>query len=646
MSYTINIDTGGTFTDGFITDQEIAIRTKVETTPHDLTAGILACIDQGATYLGLTRSELLQITETVRFSTTIGTNALINRSGPKVGLLIGSRLAELVLNTLPEDLPLQEELSVCLDETSGGVDAKDVTEAVHQLLERGARILVVALDSGEALPERERAVREAITNDFPRHYLGAVPVLCSNQVTLSNNDAVRVNTAIVNAYLHHDMSRVLYRVEDQLRLDGYRYPLLVATADAGTSRVAKTTALRTWGSGPAGGVAGASAYSEKLGLSYVITLDVGGTSSDISTLSDSRWAYRVQPSIANVPVALPAVDIDSIGIGGGSIAEVVDGVLTVGPQSAGAQPGPAAFGLGGDQATVTDAIACLGILDPLHFLGGRKKLDLEAANQIIKNKIAEPLDLSISEAAWKVIDLASNHIAQALLEIMVKNEKRPEDCSIFVIGGAGGYLAHQIALMTNAGSTYVFASNPVFSAFGLSTLAISHSYEARPGPQLDVELQDLRRRAYRDMQGEAIDLERVTLSLEAEFEDSENPGEIQDVQFGDVTENTSDEVIGELASSGAQLVRLRATESTPAFPLPSSPSGKLSLQSNRIIKWKTEESSTPVFDWDQAPRGTEVQGPAILESVDSTLVVPPLATLTIGDNGEAMLGQREGGEDL
>ncbi len=645
MSYTINIDTGGTFTDGFITDQTIAIRTKVETTPHDLTAGILACIDQGATYLGLTQSELLQSTETVRFSTTIGTNALINRSGPKVGLLIGSRLAKSVLNALPEGLPLQEELNICLDETSGGVDAKDVTEAVHQLLERGARILVVALDSGEGLPERETTVREAITSDFPRHYLGAVPVLCSNQVTLSNNDVVRVNTAVVNAYLHHDMSRVLYRIEDQLRLDGYRYPLLVATADAGTSRVAKTTALRTWGSGPAGGVAGASAYSQELGLSYVITLDVGGTSSDISTLSDSRWTYRVQPAIANVPVALPAVDIDSIGIGGGSIAEVIDGVLTVGPQSAGAQPGPAAFGLGGDQATVTDAITCLGILDPLHFLGGRKTLDLEAASQIIINKIAEPLSLSISEAAWKVIDLASDHIAQALLEIMEKNERKSEDCAIFVIGGAGGYLAQQIALMTGVGSTYVFASNPVFSAFGLSTLAISHSYEVRPGPQLDLELNDLRHRAYRDMQGEAINLERVSLSLEAEFEVPERPGEIQAVQFGDVTENFPDETLGELASNGAQLVRLRATESTSAPLLPSSPSGSLSPVSNRIIIWKTGESSTPVFDWDQAPRGAEVQGPAILESVDSTLVVPPLATLTIGDKGEAVFGQREGGEN-
>ena len=161
MSYTINIDTGGTFTDGFITDQTITIRTKVETTPHDLTAGILACIDQGATYLGVTRSELLQSTETVRFSTTLGTNALINRSGPKVGLLIGSRLAKLVLNTLPEDLPLQEELIVCLDEISGGVDANALKKpkqffGAARNTEEGGSLTIIAtalIDTGSRMDD-------------------------------------------------------------------------------------------------------------------------------------------------------------------------------------------------------------------------------------------------------------------------------------------------------------------------------------------------------------------------------------------------------------------------------------------------------------------------------------------------------------
>ena len=645
MTYVINIDTGGTFTDGFITDRTDSIRTKVETTPHDLTVGILACIDQGASLLGITRPELLRNTETVRFSTTLGTNSLINRSGPKVGLLIGSPLVDSVLKALPEDLPLQEELIVSLDEGSGGIDSQEVSEAVHQLLERGARILVVVLGPGPDLTARETAVRAAITSDFPRHYLGAVPVLCSNQITLSSNDLIRVNTAILNAYLHHDMSRVLYRVEDQLRADGYRYPLLVATADAGTARVAKTTALRTWGSGPAGGVAGAAAYSSVLDLNYVLTLDVGGTSSDISTLHNSRWVYRVQPSVANVPVALPAVDIESIGIGGGSIAEVADGVLTVGPKSAGAQPGPAAFGLGGSQATVTDAISCLGILDPVHFLGGRKKLDLEAANLVIQSQIANPLDLLTSEAAWKVVDAASHRIAQVVLKTIAKADQDPQDCVIFVIGGAGGYLAQQVGSVTGVGSTYVFASNPVFSAFGLSTLAISHSYEVKPGPHIASALNDLRHRAYRDMEGESIDSSKIVLSLEAELEVQGSPGEIQPVQLGEFDPDMSEDTVDDLVSDGFVLMRLRATESAPTPPLPSTPSGSLVSISSRIIQWQTGELPTPVFDWDQAPRGAEIEGPAILESVDSTLVVPPEAVLTIGNHGEAVFGRQTTGEN-
>lgn len=638
MSYIINIDTGGTFTDGFITDRTISIRTKVETTPHDLTAGILACIDQGATLLGDTRTGLLQNTETVRFSTTIGTNTLINRSGPKIGLLLGSPLVNSVLELLPETLPLPEELIVALNEANDTIDPEEVTDSVHQLLERGARILVVALSSGPNLMFRESAVRTAITSDFPRHYLGAVPVLCSNQVTLSNSDLIRVNTAVVNAYLHHDMSRVLYRVEDQLRKDGYRYPLLVATADAGTARVAKTTAIRTWGSGPAGGVAGAAAYSKELDLSHVITLDVGGTSSDISALSDSRWVYRVQPSIADVPVALPAVDIDSIGLGGGSIAEVANGVLTVGPKSAGAQPGPAAFGLGGSHATVTDAISCLGVLDPSNFLGGRKKLDLEAATLVVQSQIADPLGVSISDAAWNIIDTAADRIAKAVLEAIAKTHRSPEDCAIFVIGGAGGYLAQQIGTSTGVGSTYVFSSNPVFSAFGLSTLAVSHSYETKPGPQLNSELKDLCRRARRDMDGEAIDSERVVLSLEAELEAPESPGEIQAIQLGEFDPDTPEGETDVQASDGLLLIRLRATGPVPTPPLPSPPGGDPSSFTNRVIQWKNGELPTPVFDWDQVPQEAKIAGPAILESVDSTLIVPPNASLTIGAHGEAVFG--------
>ncbi|MGH7802905.1 MAG: hydantoinase/oxoprolinase N-terminal domain-containing protein, partial [Candidatus Binatia bacterium] len=261
-AYTIELDTGGTFTDGYVSSDERTIRAKVDTTPHDLTEGILACIDHAAALLGLDRSGLLRRTEVVRLSTTIGTNTLINRTGAKVGLLVDGPMHDVVTAKLPERLPLSRSLIERVAASSADVGDETVA-ALRRLLEHGARIIVVALADGPDLAARERAVRGFIAAEYPRHYLGAVPIVPSHEVTLAPDPFVRVCTAVLDAYLHPTMSRFLYRVEDELRRSGSSRPLLVAQSNGGTSRVAKTTAIRTWGSGPAGGVAGAAALARE-----------------------------------------------------------------------------------------------------------------------------------------------------------------------------------------------------------------------------------------------------------------------------------------------------------------------------------------------------------------------------------------------
>lgn len=324
MGFTIELDTGGTFTDGYVTGPRGTVRAKVDTTPHDLTEGILNCIDHAAAALGLQRQALLAETDVVRLSTTVGTNALINRSGAKVGLLMAGSLRDEFIARIPERLPLAKSLIETLP--APGVDsAAQTVQALRRLLDRGARVIVIALEDGPDLAHREGAVREFIAAEYPRHYLGAVPVLPSHQVTLTPAPFVRIDTAVFDAYLHPLMARFLYRVEDELRKSGYRQPLLVAQSNGGTSRVAKTTAIRTWGSGPAGGVAGAAAMAEQLKLETVVSLDVGGTSSDLSILRNARWSYAVEPLIDGVPVSLPVLELESIGIGGGSIARVISG---------------------------------------------------------------------------------------------------------------------------------------------------------------------------------------------------------------------------------------------------------------------------------------------------------------------------------
>ena len=632
MGYVINIDTGGTFTDGYVTGPAGSIRAKVDTTPHDLTVGILACIDRAASLLEMSRPELLRQTDAVRFSTTIGTNTLINRSGPKIGLLLGETLGDPLMAELAAELPLDRELVQLVPETEQ--DGARVIAAVHTLLERGARILVVALSSGADLPAREGALRSRIAADYPRHYLGAVPVLASHQVTLAPDPRVRAQTAVLNAYLHPGMSRVLYRVEVQLRTDGYRHPLLVANADAGTSRVAKTTALRTWGSGPAGGVAGALELTRELGLPHVVTLDVGGTSSDISVIEQSGWRYAVQPLIEGIEVALPAVALESVGIGGGSIARVEDGRVRVGPESMGAQPGPAAFGLGGQEATVTDAACCLGIFDPDHFLGGRKRLDVEAAGDIVGARVAEPLGVGVTKAAARILETAADGIAQVIDQQLRRQGLVSSEAALFASGGAGGLLAHAVADRAGLAAVYGFTVNSVFSAFGLSRLDISHSYEALPGTSLGGDLAGLRERARRDMQGEGIDTSAISYAIEGEVVGSD--GDVRVVALGNNTD-AAVAAAGALHNGQLRLARLRATSAGVRGALPLADGASLATRGQRALHLGDRVATLPVFDWDTGAAGAELHGPAILESAETTLLIPPGARGRIGALGEIVL---------
>src|SRR5208337_2629681 len=199
---------------------------------------------------------------------------------------------------------------------------------------------------------------------------------------------------------------------------------------------------------------------------------------DLSILRNSRWSYAVEPSLDGVPVSLPVLELESIGIGGGSIARIVSGTLAVGPQSAGAQPGPAAFGLGGTEATVTDAACCLGLFDPEHFLGGRKKLDVGAARDVIKERVADPSGVSVETAALRILKQAAATIADHIARQFKARGLRIDQGVLFATGGAGGLFARAVAAQARLAAAYAFPLSPVFSAFGLSCLDLLHTYEA------------------------------------------------------------------------------------------------------------------------------------------------------------------------
>jgi N-methylhydantoinase A/acetophenone carboxylase len=454
---TVGIDTGGTFTDVFLSADEARVATvKVPTTPHDLTVCFADAIRAGAEALELPLEMFLREAAVIRFSSTIGTNTVLTRSGPRLGLLVSAGAQDNLYGAagggaLHQFVPPGAIAGIKEEVGPGGEvqlepDREQVARAVRGLLELGARLLVVSLRGASANPANERAVKRIIDESYPRHYLGALPVLLSTQIATTLDDARRTASAVVNAYMHQKLATSLYRAEDDLRRSGYRHPLLIVNTDGGVTRVAKTRALATYQSGPTAGIYASALLCRELGLKDAITADVGGTSTDIGVLVGGRPVLRDSVDVGGVPVLQPSVELLSFGIGGGSIAQMQDGRLQVGPESAGAAPGPACFGLGGSRPTPTDAWLVLGYLTPDYYLGGRKQLDSELARRALAT-VADPLEVSVEEAALAICDAAECTAATGIEELLARpgvrqllDEQDRPHLALIAYGGGGGLL--------------------------------------------------------------------------------------------------------------------------------------------------------------------------------------------------------------
>jgi N-methylhydantoinase A len=646
MAFNIGVDTGGTFTDAFVADDADGRWTvKVPTTPHDLTVCFADAIEASAQAVGLARHDLLRRTAVIRFSSTIATNTALTRSGPKLGLLVtaGTAAEAKLLQFIEPDMitGIAEELSPD-GEVLASPSPDEVIAAVRDLLERGARLLVVCLRHSAVNPANEVAVGRIINASYPRHYLGAVPTLLSTDVSVVADDADRMAAAVVNGYLHRRLATSLYKAEDDLRAAGLARPLLIVTADGSVARVAKTRALATYQSGPAAGVHGAALLARTYRLGAALTADVGGTSTDFGLVVAGQPVRRPRVDVGGLEIAHPSVELHSIALGGGSVVAVRDGAISIGPASAGAAPGPACFGLGGSDPTPTDAWLVLGYLDPANYLGGRRRLFPDLAADALVRVVGTPLGLSAEEAALAVaeaaVEAAADGVGQMLARPAVRAALRgvpAADLALISYGGGGGCLLPAVAARAGLGPVYLPALSPVFSAFGVSTFDVQHAYEARmPAGQLSGGgLDGLIAAARRDARGEGFDPDQAQFAVSVLGED----GTVLAEDLEPAQAAGAANLLG-LAPGQAILARLRATCAVHKPGLPAEPEGAAVPQAGqRSVLLPGGRREVPVYERDRLRAGHAITGPCLIESSGSTYLIPAGTGGRIDQFGTAVL---------
>jgi N-methylhydantoinase A len=502
--YIIGIDTGGTFTDVTVLspDGETIIN-KAPTTPGDFSLGVMNALAVTAESMGLDRAGLLRQSAVFKHGTTVATNAMINRTGSKVGLITtrGHEDAAFIMRAIgrvdgledseirhvtkvTKPIPFVERPNVRgiyerLD-FKGNVlvpfDEDDARAAIRELVEeRGVDAFAICLLFSWKNPAHERRVVELIGAMYPDRDLS---VTASHAIAPVSGEYARINTAVADTFLARTIRDYVGELRRRLHGDGlHDGGVMMMQGNGGIVRPEEMTAVGTLQSGPAGGMIATEYVASKLGHPNVITTDMGGTSFDVGLLTQGALHYAREPIVERARLLQPLIEVESIGAGGGTIARVdpVTRRLLVGPSSAGADPGPIAYGMGGDAVTVTDANIILGYIDPEYFLGGRRKLDRDAAERAIRAQIAEPLGLSVVEAAAGIYDVVNSKMSDLIRKQVVRSGYTPEDFVIYAFGGAGPVHAAAYGMDLGIKRIFVFPMSPVFSAFGVATADVIHT---------------------------------------------------------------------------------------------------------------------------------------------------------------------------
>lgn len=617
MSTLICIDNGGTLTDAIAVRDGKFYRAKALTTPHDLSKCFIDSINAlsreiyGSEALG----QLLAETEIIRYSTTQGTNALVQArdKGPRLGLLVPAGTAASALLTSPEEHELfatlvGERINTVDESLDDAEYRKALIQSVNTLLTKGTNRIVLALD-GEAYAERESRFRRVFLQCFPRHFLGAIPLLLSHQLANDGLYRRRAWSSLFNSFLHPTMEHFLYNAENELRKHGMQRPLMVFRNDGNSSRVAKTVAMKTYSSGPRGGMEGARVYAEAYGAKRIISFDVGGTTTDIGVASADGIDEMQWGKVEGVETAFPLCDILSAGIGGSSVLGFANGSYKVGPESVGAAPGPACFARGGERPTITDVYLLAGYFDPATYFGGKLRIDAAMAEKAVTKHVAEPAGVALSHALL-ALDGAYHEVMTAAI---TGHAKVDEHTLLMAFGGAGPMSACNVAELAGVNTVIVPHAASVFCAYGIGFSDVHYKFEEAAGADGAAVLANLMGRARRDMFAEGFDADACEVICKLISEEGAREVHL-DPSGGNFPEVPPD-----------ARVRVDIVRRLERFPVRALNVGDVhaaqSSQTRRCLQSDGSWQQVALYALDALQAGAQGNGPAVLEDAYTTVRV-------------------------
>ncbi|WP_440771059.1 hydantoinase/oxoprolinase family protein [Natronorubrum sp. DTA28] len=644
----IGVDVGGTFTDVALTVDDRLVTAKVPTTdPQQL--GVLEGIRKACERASIDPGEI----DAFAHAMTVSVNALLERGGAETALVttegfrdvleIGRQnrpdLYDLEAEKPDPLVPRQRRYEVAERTTTDGVeqpvDPDEIRDLAASLRESSVEAVAVCLLHAYADSKNERVVTEILREEL------AVPVSASHEVLAEFREFERTSTTAVDAYVRPAIDRYVGRLVDEAEDAGIPAPrIMQANGGIADPETVREHAVTTTLSGPAAGVVGAAATVDDADVEGLVTFDMGGTSSDVSLVRDGQAERTTDAEIAGLPIRTPMVDVNTVGAGGGSIAWVDSGgALRVGPRSSGAEPGPACYGRGGTEPTVTDANVVLGYIGPETALGGEMTLDVEAAHDALERLADEAGLESALEAARGVYRVANATMTRTIRAVTVERGHDPREFAVVAFGGAGPMHAAALADSLEVDRVVVPRPGGVLSAFGL--LAADESYDAvrTVGVPLEsaepADLESVYDDLVADVLADASDRDAAEVERAADCRYAGQSFELtvpvdESFDADAVAERfhaSHEQAYGYAMDESLEVVNLRATATVPGTEPTVRHEGtgdaRLGSRDAHFPGTGVEPRETTVYDRDRLASGATISGPAILEQAESTTVVPP-----------------------